>query len=351
MTIKVTTPTNGGDSVEFGSGITPIAAEVTGSEVSSGEGKLELKTTAGGTSATKVTVLANGNVGIGTAPIAKLTTDSGDIAISSTQASDNGDLGEFQFWNRTNAGSGSGTSFVNDVAAIKGQMEGTGNNSGGSLHFYTKPDGETKTEKMTIDGVGAVGIGTSTPSTGYGGAISNVKLALRGAGAGGNNGTATLLVGGDNNHYSSITSEHTGGGLTYLSFGTSPNAGNPTEKMRITSAGDLKFNSGYGSAATAYGCRAWVNFNGTGTVAIREDGNVSSITDNGTGNYTVNFAVAMPDVNYAVMGLASSTMTGRTADVSPYFSGTYTAAATQFLVKDSADVTIDTVHVSIAILR
>ena len=63
-------------------------------------------------------------------------------------------------------------------------------------------------------------------------------------------------------------------------------------------AGDLKFNSGYGSAATAYGCRAWVNFNGTGTVAIREDGNVSSITDNSTGNYTVNFAVAMPDVNY-----------------------------------------------------
>ena len=121
--------------------------------------------------------------------------------------------------------------------------------------------------------------------------------------------------------------------------------------MRITSTGDLKFNSGYGSAATAYGCRAWVNFNGTGTVAIREDGNVSSITDNGTGNYTVNFAVDMPDVNYAVMGLASSTMTGRTADVSPYFSGTYTAAATQFLVKDSADITIDTVHVSIAILR
>ena len=66
MTIKVTTPTNGGDSVEFGSGITPIAAEVTGTEVSSGEGKLEFKTTTGGTSATKVTVLANGNVGIGT---------------------------------------------------------------------------------------------------------------------------------------------------------------------------------------------------------------------------------------------------------------------------------------------
>lgn len=53
-------------------------------------------------------------------------------------------------------------------------------------------------------------------------------------------------------------------------------------------------------SAPVYACRAWVNFNGTGTVAIRASGNVSSITDNGTGDYTVNFATAMPDANYAV---------------------------------------------------
>jgi hypothetical protein len=55
--------------------------------------------------------------------------------------------------------------------------------------------------------------------------------------------------------------------------------------------------------APIYPCRAWVNFNGTGTVAIRASGNVSSITDNGTGDYTVNFpaASAMPDVNYSVV--------------------------------------------------
>jgi hypothetical protein len=47
-------------------------------------------------------------------------------------------------------------------------------------------------------------------------------------------------------------------------------------------------------------CRAWVNFNGTGTVAIRASFNVSSITDNGTGDYTVNFTTALPDANYAV---------------------------------------------------
>ena len=53
--------------------------------------------------------------------------------------------------------------------------------------------------------------------------------------------------------------------------------------------------------APLYMCRAWVNFNGTNTVAIRASGNVSSITDDGTGRYRVNFTTAMPDVNYATM--------------------------------------------------
>jgi hypothetical protein len=76
------------------------------------------------------------------------------------------------------------------------------------------------------------------------------------------------------------------------------------EAMQIDSSANLKFNSGYGSVATAYGCRAWVNFNGTSTVAIRASGNVTSITDNGTGEYTVNFTTAMPDVNYSVSAAA-----------------------------------------------
>ena len=66
-------------------------------------------------------------------------------------------------------------------------------------------------------------------------------------------------------------------------------------------SGNLSFNSGYGSSAVAYGCRAWVNFDGTGTVAIRGSGNVSSITDNGTGLYTVNLTNAMPDANYCAL--------------------------------------------------
>lgn len=72
-----------------------------------------------------------------------------------------------------------------------------------------------------------------------------------------------------------------------------------TEAMRIDASSNLRFNSGYGSAATAYGVRAWVNFDGIGTVAIRESGNVSSITDVATGKFRVNFSTNMPDVNYA----------------------------------------------------
>jgi len=53
-----------------------------------------------------------------------------------------------------------------------------------------------------------------------------------------------------------------------------------------------------GTLYPEFKCRAWVNFNGTGTVAIRGSGNVSTIGDNGTGNYTVNLTTAMPDVNY-----------------------------------------------------
>lgn len=52
-----------------------------------------------------------------------------------------------------------------------------------------------------------------------------------------------------------------------------------------------------------FACRAWVNFNGTGVVAIRSSGNVSSITDNGTGQYAINFNEAMPDDLYSIVGM------------------------------------------------
>jgi hypothetical protein len=115
-----------------------------------------------------------------------------------------------------------------------------------------------------------------------------------------------------------------------LRFLTRPQGADASEQARITSTGLFQFNSGYGSVATAYGCRAWVNFNGTGTVAIRASGNVSSITDNGNGNYTVNFSTAMPDANYSISGFTTD-IDGSGGDVSfvRYPSDTYTSSAVQ----------------------
>jgi hypothetical protein len=83
------------------------------------------------------------------------------------------------------------------------------------------------------------------------------------------------------------------------------NAG--AERFSVSGNGDVdvyntfKFNSGYGSSVTAYGCRAWVNFDGTGSTGaktIRGSGGVSSIVKTATGIFTLNFSTAMPDVNY-----------------------------------------------------
>ena len=101
---------------------------------------------------------------------------------------------------------------------------------------------------------------------------------------GGLNAALPVLSGG-----TGVTTS-TGSGANVL--GTSPTLATPT-----FDSAQLATISG---TAPLYMCRAWVNFNGTGTVAIRASGNVSSITDNGTGDYTVNFTTAMPDVNYSL---------------------------------------------------
>ena len=73
-------------------------------------------------------------------------------------------------------------------------------------------------------------------------------------------------------------------------------------------------------------CRAWVNFDGTGTVTIRDSFNVSSITDNAAGAYSVNFATAMPNANYCTVALTqydnTNTVTTGTSAVLPEFART-----------------------------
>ncbi|MCT7528826.1 hypothetical protein N5T79_06670 [Aliarcobacter cryaerophilus] len=88
--------------------------------------------------------------------------------------------------------------------------------------------------------------------------------------------------------------QETGGLLKKVSF----------ENLTKLSPNDQRVKTALNATGTApiYACRAWVNFKGTGTVAIRASGNVSSITDNEVGDYTVNFTSAMPNANYSVSG-------------------------------------------------
>ena len=69
-----------------------------------------------------------------------------------------------------------------------------------------------------------------------------------------------------------------------------------------------QFNDGNGTQVGTL-CRAWVNFNGVTTATIRASFNVSSVTRNGTGDYTVNFTNAMPDANYSASCLSGKNVT------------------------------------------
>jgi hypothetical protein len=138
-----------------------------------------------------------------------------------------------------------------------------------------------------------------------------------------------------------ITTADTSGVLQFQSNGTAA-AG--------VSSSNFQMNSGYGSVATAYGCRAWVNFNGSGTVAIRASGNVTSITDNGTGLYTINFTTAMPDAYYSFSGMAGDTGASSNVFVAgPYSTPTTTTA--QIRVDTHDNINADRAYVYVSFFR
>ena len=138
------------------------------------------------------------------------------------------------------------------------------------------------------------------------------------------------------------------GGANTLSVAT---AG--VERWRFGTDGSIQsVIPGGASLLPQFACRAWVNFNGSGTVSIRGSGNVTSITDNGTGNYTVNFSNAMPDANYsAIGGWGNTDANAVPTTLRPY---TFQAGSISFCTNFSSGSTqslFDAIWISLAIFR
>jgi hypothetical protein len=100
-----------------------------------------------------------------------------------------------------------------------------------------------------------------------------------------------------------------------------------------------------------YLAAAWVNFNGTGTVAIRASGNVAGITDNGVGDWTVNLLNALADANYCVVPIPNYTeATGVGASARTIQPKTYTTTSFRLVVCDGVSG-VDCERVNVAVVR
>ena len=114
--------------------------------------------------------------------------------------------------------------------------------------------------------------------------------------------------------------------------------GNPAELSTAT------------GSAPSYSARAWVNFNGTGTVAIRSSGNVSSITDAGVGIYTVNFLTSIQDVNYTTNISSSADAGGGEPRISQTIRTQDTESTQVRIIRNDA-TSIDASLISVVVTR
>lgn len=156
-----------------------------------------------------------------------------------------------------------------------------------TLTFHT-----AGTEDVRITSNGWVGVGTTTPAN---------TFTVKGTGIVAERSSDTdrlIATYNDINVFANAT-----GGTNHNVF-TLRQSNNTTSnnRLRVTATGLFQFDSGYGDIATAYGCRAWVNFYGVGANTIRASGNVSSVTRNEVGDYTINFTNAFPDNLYTMAG-------------------------------------------------
>ena len=243
--------------------------------------------------------------------------------------------------------------------------------------YLTSTDWNTFNGKQAAGSYVTVGGALGTPSSGTltnctfptlnqnttgtaAGLSATLAVASGGTGVTSSTGTGSVVLSTSPTLTTPILGTPTSGTLTNCTF---PTLNQNTTGSAATVTGNATgstfgFNSGYGSVATAYGCRAWVSFTGS-TAAIRGSANVSSITRNGTGNYVVNYSTALPDTNYSAVascaGQGSVNGSTNCMLVNASAGGTNvaptTTATTLFCYHSGNQVAQDTAYVNFAVFR
>jgi hypothetical protein len=214
----------------------------------------------------------------------------------------------------------------------------TSADNSGSLQLATN----NGTTAVTIDTSQNVGIGTASPARKLqvheSGAGTNAYIQLSNAATGATSTDGFQVIVGTSSETILAQREN-----AEMQFWT-----NNTERFRLTATGNFQAFC-VDAMRAAFMCRSWVNFDGTGTVAIRASGNVSSITDNGTGDYTVNFSTALPDANFAVSGWAR--VSGNAGTLTGANDSALNTSFVRVGVQNGSDVFADGIFVTVAIFR
>ena len=244
-------------------------------------------------------------------------------------------------------------------ASLKGSSTFTNDTSAGKVSItHTTLSNSSSTGALVVTGglgiggtinvAGHVRVGSDTYSkAGY--SIGDILLD-----SGSKDTPGLLMYWASNKNFGLDTFGSTG--ATRVRFTKELNESGGAEVFSVDINGVTYINSGYGIPAPTFGVRAWVNFDGGGTIGqnqtIRGSGNVASVYKNSTGDYTITFASAMPDANYCIQGLAR-TPGAADSDVALNIKYNTIPAAGSFQITTAryGSALLDCAHIHVSVIR